>query len=104
MKDLVVKRVGLHDTEITFQPVINEQSKQLLPQNRPKIWERELPKKQKFQKSIDFAQTTHFNNFTDFNQEAKNDYFTVGAPSNDANLANFQGLLRQKDQFNAAAI
>lgn len=45
LKDLIVKRVAVGDTETTFQPMINEQSKALVPQGRQKVWERELPKR-----------------------------------------------------------
>jgi hypothetical protein len=45
MKDLVVKRVAMVESEATFHPKILERSRQLLPENRQKVWQRELPHK-----------------------------------------------------------
>lgn len=52
MKDLIVKRIAIGNTETTFRPAINEQSKNMLPENRQKVWERELPRKSKSRQSL----------------------------------------------------
>jgi hypothetical protein len=92
LKDLVVKRVAIGDTETTFHPVINELSVGMLPQNRQKIWERDLPRK--LSQSTEGRRMSGLSINNDI-QQINNDYYKVAAPSNQKNIQNFKSQLRK---------